>query len=451
MSPHDGADAHLPAVRRGYFVGRALADLHASGASSTELVRHSLAAIAELDPVLNAFAAVDQDGATAAAQQADEERASGIDRGPLHGIPVAVKDIVDVASLPATMGSAHLADRVATTDAECVRRLRAAGAVIVGKTTTHQFAFGPTGDRSATGATRNPHDPGRMSGGSSSGSASAVAAGMVPVALGTDTGGSVRIPAALCGVVGFKPAYGTVPTDGVFPVAGSLDTVGVLAGTAADCLHTWRTLAGLPPGPAANAPTPTRIAWLRPFSDVGVDPAVQQVAREALGQVDEVTWPAATETREAFLAVQTYEVAGVHADMMANSPELYDPEVLDRLRGASHTPAARHAWGIEQRDRLRATVLELLDDHQILALPTVPIVAPQLQQREVDILGSTVGTRDALLSLTSPWNLLGLPAVSVPTGTVAGLPVGTQLIARADAAELLLSAADDLRMTQGAA
>src|SRR5215467_5507328 len=178
-----------------------------------------LAAIEESQPTLNAFVTVAADAARRDAALARDELASGEDRGPLHGVPVAVKDIVDTAGLLTTMGSRHFAGHIPERDAEVVTRLRAAGAVIVGKTTTHEFAYGPTGDRSANGPGANPRDPSRMAGGSSAGSAAAVAAGLVPLAVGTDTGGSVRIPAALCGVAGIRPTYGRIPTDGVFPLS----------------------------------------------------------------------------------------------------------------------------------------------------------------------------------------------------------------------------------------
>src|SRR5690606_18345475 len=220
----------------GFFTGRTLADIARSLRSGAETPAGLLAgALESVDPDLNAFVTLDPDGAAAAAERAGEELAAGYDRGPLHGVPVAVKDIIDVAGLPTGMGSAHFDGHVAEADALCVTMLRDAGAVIVGKTGTHEFAYGGTGDVSVNGPVRNPRDRERMPGGSSSGSAAAVAAGTVPLALGTDTGGSVRIPAAFCGIAGFKPPYGAIPTGGVFPLAVSFDHVGVMAATADDC------------------------------------------------------------------------------------------------------------------------------------------------------------------------------------------------------------------------
>jgi Asp-tRNA(Asn)/Glu-tRNA(Gln) amidotransferase A subunit family amidase len=428
------------------FANHTIAELRSTGLSSVDLVRRSLSCIAELDPALNAFVTVDDAGALAAAHQLDAERAGGSDRGPLHGVPVAVKDIIDVAGLPTTMGSAHFAGYVADRDAECVRRLRAAGAIVIGKTTTHEFAYGPTGDRSANGPARNPCNPARISGGSSGGSAVAVAAGMVPLAVGTDTGGSVRIPAALCGVVGFKPAYGAIPTDGVFPLAESLDHVGVLARTADDCLLAYRVLADRPSVAPVQPTEPLRIARLRLGSPHDVDDAVQELCDVRVGDHDVVETSHGAEACRAFLVVQQAEASAVHADRMATAPELFDPEVLDRLRDASEVPAWRYVRAQRIREQAHAEVSRLLERYDMFTLPTVPVVAPRLDQREVTINGRNVSVRGALLSLTSVWNLLGLPAVTVPAGTVDGLPVGAQLVGRTGSEEALLSTADRLRV-----
>ncbi|HEX4725327.1 MAG TPA: amidase, partial [Pseudonocardiaceae bacterium] len=241
----------------GPFAGMSIAELGIrlrSGATTAhEMAENALAAADSFNPELNCYVTIDHDGALSAAAQADRELASGLDRGPLHGIPVGVKDLIDTAGLRTTRGSRHFDRHVPTADAAVVVALRQAGAVIVGKTHTHQFAYGPTGDVAHTGPARNPHDPSRMTGGSSSGSGAAVAAGLVPAAVGTDTGGSVRIPAALCGVVGLRPSQGAVPTDGVFPLSATLDTVGPLAATVADTAVLWSILAGQPVDPVPVA------------------------------------------------------------------------------------------------------------------------------------------------------------------------------------------------------
>ncbi|MCW2903068.1 MAG: enantiomer-selective amidase [Streptosporangiaceae bacterium] len=433
----------------GYFTGRTVVDLgralRAGTVTAAGLVEGALASISELDAGLGAFVTVAPEPALAAARHADAELAAGVDRGPLHGIPVAVKDIIAVEGLPTTMGSAHYAGHVSTSDAECVRRLRAAGAVIVGKTTTHEFAYGPTGDRSASGASRNPHDPTRMSGGSSGGSAVAVAAGLVPLALGTDTGGSIRIPAALCGVAGFKPAHGVIPADGVFPLAATLEDVGVLAGTADDCRVAYRVLAGLPAGPGPAETDVQRIGWVRTGMLFETDHDIERLARGALSlggaEVEEIELPDVAGIRAAFSAIQDSEAYAVHADRVTADAQLFDPEVLDRLRQAAQTPGWRYVRALAVRSRLQSEMSALLSRYGVLALPTTPVVAPPIGARIVEINGTATGVRQAVLSLTSPWNLLGLPALSVPVGMVGGLPAGLQLITGAGHEDLMFAVA----------
>jgi Asp-tRNA(Asn)/Glu-tRNA(Gln) amidotransferase A subunit family amidase len=427
---------------QGPFAGRTLdelaRELRAGRTTAERLVSEALAAVAEQNDTLNAFVAVDPDGALAAARTADRELAGGTDRGPLHGVPVAVKDLIDVAGLPAEMGSRHFAGNVADTDAACVTRLREAGAVIVGKTTTHEFAYGPTGDVSAHGPSRNPWDPRRMTGGSSGGSAAAVAAGLVPLALGTDTGGSVRIPAALCGVAGFKPAFDAIPAGGVFPLAPSFDHVGVLARTAGDCFLAYEVLSGRTVGRARDP----RVAWLDPSGLHPCDPEVLRAAAKAAGAADEVALPpgAGEALRDVYTTIQSAEAGDVHADRVARAPELFEPETLDRIRGAMEVPAWKFLRATAERRRLAEVVAGLFDGHDVLALPTVPLTAPPLLRRHTVIDGREIAVRPALLALTCPWNVLGWPALTVPAGTAGGLPVGLQLVCRPGDEHLLAAA-----------
>ena len=431
---------------RGRTIGELGAQLRTEEVRSADLVEAALTAIGALDGEVNAFVTVDAAGARRAAEKADAELADGLDRGPLHGIPVAVKDIIDVAGSRTTMGSAHFADNVSTSDAECVRRLREAGAVIIGKTTTHEFAFGPTGDRAHNGASRNPHDTGRMSGGSSGGSGAAVAAGMVPLALGTDTGGSVRIPASLCGVAGFKPAHGAVPTDGVFPLSRTLDHVGVLAGTTADCRLGYRVLAGLRPMPCRERGSEVGIGWIPPELLHPTDARVAELAREALRadglDVREVRPQGLEGMLRAFGAIQFSEAHAVHAERVAGSPELFTDDVLAILRLAGETAGWQYVRALTERDDWRAEVAGLLAEVELLAMPTTCVVAPEIDQREVDVNGTSIPVRSPLIGLTRPWNVAGAPAMSVPAGTVDGLPVGLQLVGKPGQEDLLFAVAD---------
>ncbi|TMR11568.1 amidase [Nonomuraea turkmeniaca] len=434
----------------GPFTGRTIAgladDLRRGRATSAELTESALDAIAAHNPALNAFVTVDAEGAMAAARRADEELAGGADRGPLHGVPVAVKDLIMIAGLRVTMGSRHFAGHVPEADAGCVALLRESGAVIVGTTTTHEFAYGPTGDRSAAGPARNPWNPERMTGGSSAGSGAAVAAGLVPLALGTDTGGSVRIPAALCGVAGFKPAYGAIPADGVFPLSGTLDHVGVLAGSAEDCLLAYSCLTR-PLGGGAEDLGRVRVAWLDPAGLFPGDPRVVRAVHAAAGPLKEVRLPegVAATLRETYTTIQSCETVAVHADRLAAAPELFDPEVLERLRVAAEVPGWRYVRAMDARAALADAVGALFDHHDVLALPTVPIIAPPLGLRETEIDGRPVAVRAALLAMTSPWNVLGLPALTIPAGTVDGLPVGLQLVARPGQEPSIFEAARTIR------
>ncbi len=390
------------------FAGRTLAevgrDLRAGRTGPVELVEATLAAVEAAQPRYNAFVTVDAEGARAAAVRAAGELAGGTDRGPLHGVPVAVKDIVDTAGLRTTMGSRHFAGHLPAGDATVVARLRAAGAVIVGKTTTHEFAYGPMGDVAANGPCANPHDPARMAGGSSAGSAAAVAAGLVPLAVGTDTGGSVRIPAALCGVAGLRPSPDGIPGAGVFPLSCARED--------------------LPEAPSAiriGVPTGAWFDRVEPRVAAAVEDAVRRLG----GNAREVAVPDAEELYHLYRVVQSAEAVSIHRERLDTAPELFCPETLDRLRLAERVPAWEYARSLRRMHELRAAAVRRLAGVDVLVLPTVPVPAPPLGSR--DGVAGWDTTRDALLAFTVPWSTLGLPAVSVPLPG-DGLPVGAQLV-----------------------
>ncbi len=444
------------AVEPGFFAGRTLAELQdgmRQGTLSAEaLVRHSAAAIDRLNPLLNAFVHVDIDAALAAARALDAQRAQGRVRGPLHGIPVAIKDNVDTADMPTTMGAAHFLGHRPAADAECVALLRAAGAIVIGKTLTHEFAYGPTGDRSVQGAARNPWRTTQITGGSSAGSAAAVASGMVPVALGTDTGGSVRVPSALCGLVGFKPTHGRVSAQGLFPLAPSIEDAGVLAQNVADAQVFMQALSGGGIGESAAAGSAApRMMWVPNAPFAIDDPAVTACVRAAAvrfqgAQDDAGLLDGAEVTRHARAlqgalgAIQRSEAYEVHAERVEDQPEKFDPEVLERLRASRPVQGWEYVRAVNTRTRLRAVFAQIFERVDVLALPAVAITAPALQQRSVAGPGSA-GVRETLLGLTNPWNLLGLPAIALPAGFVNGMPVGLQLVAAEGADERLLALA----------
>jgi aspartyl-tRNA(Asn)/glutamyl-tRNA(Gln) amidotransferase subunit A len=351
--------------------------------------------------------------------------------GPLHGVPVAVKDLIDVAGAVTGAGSPKLAGNVAGRDAEVVTRLREAGAVVVGKTRTHEFAYGVV-----TPGTANPWDLGRIAGGSSGGSAAAVAAGLVPGAVGSDTAGSIRIPAACCGVVGLKPTWGRVPATGVWPLSWSCDHVGPIAGTVADVALLDQVLAGATPGPARTDAAP-RIGRLVGEDLEPVDPAVTAVTDElcrrleaAGAALDEVTLPLRA-ARGAVATIVLAEAAAVHARLLAETGEDgYGRAMLSMIRLGGSALAGEYLTGLRYRGRFVAQVEGLLADRDALLLPTLPCVTPAIGQRTVTLAGEPVGVQAALTRLPGPLNCSGSPVVALPAGLAEALPVGVSLVGR---------------------
>lgn len=411
----------------------ALIDAVRSGRlSPTEHVARCLERLAA-DP-FNTVIALDADRAMAAAATLTDEAADGRWRGPLHGIAVGVKDLIDVAGLPTRCGSDVLRDAPpAAVDAPVVARLRAAGAVVVAKLHTQEFAHGPTGDVAATGPARNPHDPSRITGGSSSGSAAAVAAGYLPLALGTDTGCSVRTPAAHCGVVGLKPTYGALSTAGVFPLAESLDHVGLLTGDVAGAALAWSVLSG------RDRPAPVPVAGLRvgvPVDDYWrpADPtiapwaaaAVEALAR-AGARVVEVRTPMIEEMVAAYPLIVGNEAYATHEPWLTTRPQDYQPLIRERLLSFADRPAREYIGAQRTRRRLVPEFVSAVGDVDLLAVPTTRLRATPIGVESVSVEGLDVPVRPALLALNSPFNLTGWPAVSVPA-PVDGLPIGVQIV-----------------------
>jgi aspartyl-tRNA(Asn)/glutamyl-tRNA(Gln) amidotransferase subunit A len=425
----------------------AAAALRAGRLSAADLVERSLAAIANDHDRTNAFIAVDVEGARDAARAADQERARGLDRGPLHGIPVSVKDLIDAAGFVTTAGSRVLHDRVATADAPVVARLRAAGAVIIGRTNLHEFALGTTSEDSAFGPVRHPLDPSRMAGGSSGGSAAAVAAGMGFGSVGTDTGGSVRIPAAACGVVGLKPSSGEVPTDGVIPLSASLDHVGPLARTVQDAAWLFAVLAGQPPATVSPRPLAgLRLGRLVGYFAQPLEPAVETAVRTALerlasgGAVISTIAVDGAGIAETYRRIVLAEGAHWHAPHLDARADRYSPAVRTRFLDGLRVTAVEFLAAQAHRASLSSTVEAMAAGHDALVLPTLPVVAPPLGSTTLNIGGTSVDVRAAMLKHTQLFNLTGHPAISIPL-PVAGLPVGLQLVGALGRTRELLSVA----------
>ena len=362
-------------------------------------------------------------------------------RGPLHGVAVAVKDLIDVAGVPTGCGSNVLRDAApATQDAAVVAKLREAGAVVVAKTHTHEFAYGPTGDVAAQGPARNPHDPTRITGGSSSGSAAAVAAGHVPLALGTDTGCSIRTPAALCGVVGFKPTYGRLSTAGVFPLSESCDHIGLLAAdvhgvsVGYDVLARNNSADGVGTGGGIQPPgvdgvtvgVPTDDYW-RVADPVIADAVERAAARlaEAGAVVSRITMPGIDELAACYRPIVGAEAYTTHEHWLTTRREDYQPITAERLAAAAGQSATEYVAAQRTRRRVTAELRARLSEVDVLLTPTTPLRATPIGA--VEAAGLQV--RPALLSLTLPFDLTGWPAVSVPVApSDGGLPVGVQLV-----------------------
>jgi len=411
--------------------------------SPVEITRSCLERIEKRNPPLNAFITVTGESALAEARAAEAEILRGAWRGPLHGVPIAIKDLIDTAGVRTTAGSALYKDRVPTEDAEVVTRLRRAGAVFVGKNNLHEFAYGGSSLVSYFGDARNPRDHSRVAGGSSGGSAAAVVAGMAYAAIGTDTAGSVREPAALCGCVGLKPSYGRVSSRGVIPLSPSLDHVGPIAANVEDCAIVLQTIAGYDSEDITTQDVPVadyvstlqddlkelRIGVPRGYFYDDLDPEVASAIERALGvlgrlvaEVKEVRLDVPTD--RTLQAAESYEI---HAANVAERPELYQLETLRRIRTGENVSAAELIRSRRELDEARRGIRSIFGDVDLLVTPTTPIPAPSIAELKTN----PEALRPAELTLlrnTRPFNVWGLPAISVPCGfTGSGLPIGLQI------------------------
>jgi aspartyl-tRNA(Asn)/glutamyl-tRNA(Gln) amidotransferase subunit A len=419
--------------------------------SPVEVVDSALRQIERVDGRLNAFITVTADIARTAAAEAEREIARGGYRGPLHGIPVALKDLFYTKGVRTTAGSSFLRDFVPTEDATVVARLREAGAVMVGKTNMHEWAFGATNTNPHHGDAHNPWDLDRVTGGSSGGSAAAVAACMAGAALGSDTGGSIRIPAALCGVVGLKPTYGRVSRHGAIPCAWSMDHVGPLCRTAEDAALVLGAIAGWDPNDPASSREPVpdyraglspdlsglKVAVLEEYATDPTDPEVAAAFEAALGllrklgaEIETISVPETRFAVPATTAIMSAEIASFHEERLRGKPDGFGPDVRERLEMGLLMAATDYMKAQRIRRMLIDRFLELFRRYDALVCPTQPATAPRFDQATVRFGEMEEPRGSTLVRHTRLFNLTSLPAASVPCGFASnGLPVALQVAA----------------------
>jgi aspartyl-tRNA(Asn)/glutamyl-tRNA(Gln) amidotransferase subunit A len=427
-------------------IAEAARSLRSRAVSSVELTKQCLGHIAKLNPSLNAFITVTSDSALARARELDQELAQGIDRGPLHGIPIAHKDLMWTKGVRTTSGSKIFADFVPDRDAAVVEKLADAGAVMVGKAGLHELAYGITSDNPHFGTIRNPRDPEHSPGGSSGGSAVAVATGMAFVATGTDTGGSIRVPASFCGVVGLKPTYGLVNCARVQPLGLSLDHVGPLARTVDDV----RVALDAMSDGARRKPAPAWIGEIRVglpenFYFDTVAPEVETAVRQAAHKAEElgahvipVQVPDVEALNRAGLVILLSEAAAVHQAQLHRRGD-FGSDVLALLDQGALVPAADYVNAQRLRKLLLAEFHALFRRIDCLLTPTTPITAPRSGQTAITLDGVAHDTRMLTTRFVRGFNVLGFPALSIPCGLSSdGLPIGLQLVARPFEDNLLL-------------
>ena len=427
---------------------RTLAQAIADGTQGArESVDAALATIADTDTRINAFTAVLQEQALAAADAVDAARARGAVLPPLAGVPFAAKNLFDIAGITTLAGSKINRELApATHDAVAVARLRAAGAILVGATNMDEYAFGFTTRNTHYGATRNPHDPTCIAGGSSGGSAAAVAAGMVPLALGTDTGGSVRVPAALCGIYGIKPTFGRISRRGVFPFSSSMDHVGAFARSVGDLALAYDLLQGpdaADPAASTRAAEPVgqtldmgieglKLARAGGYFEQNIGPqtcAAVDAMATALCITTTVRFAETERARAAAFLLSPAEGAQLHRANLTRRAHDFDPVIRDRLLAGLFTPAA---W-LLQAQRFRRwyfdQVLQVLQAHDVVIAGATPWPAFRIEDETIELKGETIAAGPNTGMLTQPFSFIGVPVLVVPVLLPGSLPVGVQLIA----------------------
>jgi aspartyl-tRNA(Asn)/glutamyl-tRNA(Gln) amidotransferase subunit A len=426
--------------------------------SPVELLDALLERIEALDGELGAFTALRAEAAREEAAACERAYASGAEQPPLAGVPFAVKDLIDTAGLRTAYGSPMFADNVPGADAPAVAQVRAAGGILVGKTQTHEFAWGLSSVNELMGTSHNPWSPERISGGSSGGSAVALAAGFVPIAVGSDTGGSIRVPSAFCGAAGHKPTYGRVSAEGVWPLAPSLDHPGPMARTPDDAALLLSILErpGSPTGPAASRDglAGLRVGVCPDLHLVPLAPAVQaafesavRTAGELGGEIVELSFRDARAIHPAFVAIQGAEALDVHtrAGLYPGRKAEYGADVRGRLERAEGLTPSGYLAATAERERLRSEAAALFTGADLLLTPVGAASPPAIGEEEFLHDGRMLDLRQVVMPYTVPQDLFGLPACTVRAGfDELGIPVGVQFTAPPWADALALSAAQAL-------
>ena len=423
--------------------------------TSEAVTEACLANIAAKNGTLNAFITVLADDARRQARDADREIAAGRYRGPLHGVPISLKDLMDLRGVPTTAASRVRAGHVALADAPSVARLREAGVVFVGKCNLHEFAFGTTNEDSAFGPARHPLDLGRSPGGSSGGSAVSVAADMAYASIGTDTGGSIRIPAAACGLVGLKPSYGEISTAGVVPLSQTLDHIGPLCRSVEDAEILYDALRGATrrlPGTVFPGTAAVRLGVPRDYFLSRLDPQVASSFERACGRlraagvtIEDVTIPHAADITPVYLHIVLSEAAAYHARTLDRQPDDYTSPVRLRLEMGRYLLAEDYVRALRGREVLRREVDQALEGRDALLLPSVAVPATPLGASIVRVGSGEEPMRNITLRLTQLFNLTGHPALTMPCGrTTDGLPIGAQIAGHSAATTALLHLARSL-------
>ncbi len=426
--------------------------------SPVEIVESSLNRIKKLNPALNAYITLMDEGALSDARESERLIKKGVCLGPLHGIIFGIKDNIYVKNVRCTAGSKIMAEYVADYDAAAVTRLREAGAIILGKTNTHEFASGVTGVNPHYGASRNPWDRSRMSGGSSGGSAVSVSTCMSFAALGTETTGSVRIPSGLCGAVGLKPTYGLTSTHGVFPLATSMDTVGAITRSVWDAAAVlqalvWRdSTAGNPPPnylDEIEKPTKAKVGVPKEYFFDPIDPEVANIFSHFLEQlasagamVSEASLKETSKIYESWYPIRYGEAAAIHRDWFRERPDDYGDDVRRMLSQGMTISAVEYIRALRTREDVRKAFLDVLKQVDVIAVPTTIIPAPRIEDSYVEVAGQRLEVYIALGKLTLATSVLGLPGISIPIGlTKDHLPVGAQIVGKPFGDETVLRAA----------